>query len=67
MLCCSCEFTSFGAEGKVKLGGIISYIADIEVSGKVGIYNEPYKKEGEINENKKIDDSNGLNAVWGYL
>ena len=55
-------------EGRVKLGGLVSYVADIDISGKIAIENQPStKKEIKKDENKKMDYIVGANYNWGYL
>lgn len=31
---------SFGAEGRIKIGGLVGYIANIDIYGKVGFYKQ---------------------------
>ena len=58
----------FLMEGRVKLGGLVSYVADIDISGKIAIENQPStKKEIKKDENEQMDYIVGANYNWGYL
>ena len=53
-------YDDVGVSGKVKIGGIISYIVDLEISGKVGL-----TRNNGVTNDETIDDD--VNFFRSYL
>jgi len=57
-------FDNVGFEGGIKLGGLISWVADIDIHVKVGAFKYP---EGGTDAKRTDDKNDNSDKPWGFL